>query len=64
MLTVHNTVVHVAGPSSLLLFLFLTYFFIVRETSMELNSVLLVPVLLVKGEVAKNLACILSILVL
>ena len=31
---------------------------------MELNSVLLVPVLLVKGEVAKNLACILSILVL
>ena len=64
MLTVHNTVVHVAGPSSLLLFLFLTYFFIVRETSMGLNSVLLVPVLLVKGEVAKNLACILSILVL
>ena len=64
MLTVHNTVVHVAGPSSLLLFLVLSYFFIVRETSMELNSVLLVPVLLVKGEVAKNLACILSILVL
>ena len=27
---------------------------------MELNSVLLVPVLLVNGEVAKNLACILQ----